>query len=177
MKQIDDVDHTYLTLPPSGEVGENLHRIYDYWLEKKADRVMPARGDIRPEEIPNILPFIALAEHVKDVDRFRYRIAGQETSRVHGAGIKERFLDTLRPEKFGSLLQIHLKFVVENKCPTLARWTFTSKLEPTEDYNVIRLPLSDDGEIVDHILMVPDFKDAERLVASNLGDYEHILPC
>jgi hypothetical protein len=39
--------------------------LYRYWSEKRGKRVMAARGDIDPAEIPALLPYISLVHKVE----------------------------------------------------------------------------------------------------------------
>jgi hypothetical protein len=57
--------------------------LYTYWLSKRGARVMPARTDIDPADIPQLLPYLTIAE--KAGDQFRYRLKG--TGVVWGGGL------------------------------------------------------------------------------------------
>lgn len=51
-------------------------QLYDYWLEKAADRPMPCRADISPAHIPRLLPHISLIDVGADTACCRVRLAG-----------------------------------------------------------------------------------------------------
>lgn len=67
-----------------------LRRLADYWLSRRAGRVMPARADIDPLDIPWALPHLYLVDCVSDAGpgadggrwRYRYRVAGDEVEAV-----------------------------------------------------------------------------------------------
>jgi hypothetical protein len=48
--------------------------LYAYWLSKRGARIMPARSDIDPVDIPHLLPHLTIAERAGD--QFRYRLVG-----------------------------------------------------------------------------------------------------
>ena len=41
---------------------ENLEKLWVYWRSKLKGREMPARGDLDPAELPELLPYVALIE-------------------------------------------------------------------------------------------------------------------
>jgi hypothetical protein len=67
-----------------------LRRLADYWLSRRAGRLMPSRGDIDPLDIPWALPHLFLIDCIADAGRgadggrwrYRYRLAGEEIEGV-----------------------------------------------------------------------------------------------
>jgi PAS domain len=51
-------------------------QLYDYWLEKSGSRNMPQRADIKPEQIPRILPGVSLLDVAEECGKSRVRLAG-----------------------------------------------------------------------------------------------------
>jgi hypothetical protein len=58
-------------------------QLYDYWLEKAAGRKMPARSDIKPTQIPRILPSISLVDIESDFGKSRIRLAGTKLREIY----------------------------------------------------------------------------------------------
>jgi hypothetical protein len=56
--------------------------LYRHWLGKTNGRVMPARGDIDPVEIPKVLPHMALVH--KPDGQYRFRLVGTNISEMIG---------------------------------------------------------------------------------------------
>src|SRR6516165_3653107 len=48
--------------------------LYRYWLFKRGERTMPARGDINPADMPSLLPYMMIIDRADG--RFRYRQVG-----------------------------------------------------------------------------------------------------
>lgn len=70
----------------SGTVITNgrLRELLEYWRSKRGSRLMPARADIDPIEIPTLLPIIGLVDVLDGGARFRFRLLGTEV--VDAAG-------------------------------------------------------------------------------------------
>jgi hypothetical protein len=51
-------------------------QLYDYWLGKSGGRRMPERSDVKPFDIPRLLPNISLIEVGSTSGRYRVRLAG-----------------------------------------------------------------------------------------------------
>ena len=91
-------------------VEPKLRRLADYWLSRRAGRVMPARRDIDPLDIPWALPMVFLVDCVTDAGRgadggrwrYRYRLAGEEVEKVFRKntgrhGLRGAWLDEMLP--------------------------------------------------------------------------------
>lgn len=67
------------------QASEAAIHLYDYWASKccgPAD--LPSRGDILPEEIKRLLPFVWIMDFDRGTRTFRYRLIG--TAVVEGVG-------------------------------------------------------------------------------------------
>ncbi len=51
-----------------------LRFLRDYWDSKRAGRIMPSRGDIKPSEMKEHLGWIILQDVLPDYADFRYRV-------------------------------------------------------------------------------------------------------
>ena len=58
-------------------------QLYDYWIEKAADRAMPDRGDINPAHIPRLLPSISLIDVDPANGGCKIRLAGTRLRDVY----------------------------------------------------------------------------------------------
>lgn len=76
-----------------------------YWSSLRAsDRSPPARRDIDPALIPNLLPYLWLCEREDDSGRFICRLAGEHTRVRYGKGLRSSYLnDFIHPEDFHSV--------------------------------------------------------------------------
>lgn len=70
-------------------------QLYDYWLERAAGTAMPARRDIRPADIPRLLPNISLIDVEPPPRRFRFRLAGTRIRDIYDREVTGLYLDDL----------------------------------------------------------------------------------
>jgi hypothetical protein len=131
----------------------SLQRLYAYWLEKKGGRVAPPRGALRPEEIVELLPDIAIVDVVGDPPRFRSRLVGTRIVAAFGRESTGKFLDEvdyadIRPEVFE-----RLNAAVSQRRPNLRSSQFTTAEGRRLTYESIIMPLSSDGEAIDMLLI------------------------
>jgi hypothetical protein len=123
-----------------------LQRLYDYWCIKRGARTAPMRCDMRPEDIPSLLPFIYIIE-VFDW-RFRFRLAGSNVVAEYGAELTGKYLDEIDLDGAETPIIAEYRRVVFSRQPAASRWRI--KLGGREiSYEHLLLPLSNDGRTVD----------------------------
>jgi hypothetical protein len=147
----------------------DVRAIVAYWRDKAGTRRMPARSDIDPSELKPFLSRISLIDVVPDERRFVYRLVGTEEVALRGydptgKSIGEGF--------FGPNLELayeHYGYVVENRAPFCYRGDFEVPDGAIENEDVIFLPLSEDGENVNMILLFYfDYSEHRRVEASSV---------
>jgi hypothetical protein len=58
-------------------------QFYRYWRCKRENRLMPARDDIDPADIPALSPYISIVHKIEG--QYRFRLFGSEMAvRPHG---------------------------------------------------------------------------------------------
>ena len=116
---------------------------YQHWLELKGDKVMPARSDFDPINVPKLLPFLSLEDVEHDPVRFQVRLVGTKTSSLQTA--KGLYLDEIDGTEE---IVIMLKEMVRRKEP----YFYISNVKWDErrykTYSSLIVPFSDDGERV-----------------------------
>jgi hypothetical protein len=141
----------------------NTIALYNYWLAKCGNRSMPARADIDPVEMPRqLLPGISIVDVVADERRYVYRLVGTEDVEVRGhdptgKSVLEGFFGP-SPE---DALDCYDK-VVETRAPLLDPTPFTAPSGKWINEETLFLPLSDDGENVNKILVFSYSRDIRR---------------
>jgi len=128
----------------------------DYWSAKRCGRFAPARGDIDPTEITAILPRILLADVTRDLQGeigFRYRLSGTGIGQVHGFELTGKAPLDLKPPQYGRLVESHYREAVEQRRP-LVHLIALQTDKKARSYARIVLPLSDDGETVNMLMIV-----------------------
>ena len=147
----------------------DIRVLVDYWRGKAAGRRMPKRGDIDPSELKPFLPRISLIDVVPDERRFVYRLVGTEEVALRGydptgRSIGQGFFGPNRELAFR-----HYGYVVENRAPFCYRGDFEVEDGAIENEDVLFLPLSEDDEKVNMILLFYfDYSDHLRVEASSV---------
>lgn len=126
-----------------------LRALYQYWCDKKGDRLMPCRADIKPTDIVEILPKVALIDVEKDPRRFRLRLLGTEVVLAIGQEATGKYLDDMIPQE---KVLSRLEFLVTHK----KGYYVTSQLDwlgrGFQKYHMVCLPLADERGEVNMIL-------------------------
>ena len=150
-------------------------RMHQYWLDKKGARAMPARSDIDPSEIKDLLPNVILTRLEYEPFRVLYKLIG--TRAVENAGIdySGRYLDQIDfVSEFGTDWPAIYRGIADDKVPLygLCQIRFTDGV--IKPYVCAMFPLSNDGERVDQVLAIEDLEldllEAERLPASAVAE-------
>jgi hypothetical protein len=136
-----------------------LNSALDYWRRQSAGKAMARRGDIDPTDIPKLLPHVMLVE-VRPSGRYRYRLIGTENTEAHGMNATGRYLDEVLP---GPEYKAHVLGLYD-ECVRSRRALYSECLfispqlrAPERHTKVLFLPLSEDGENVNQILVIQVF--------------------
>jgi len=127
-----------------------MQDIYQYWLDIKGDKPMPSRADLHPEDIPGLLPHLALVDVEPENKRYKYRLMGSESVRALGIDPTGRYLD--EAPKIELLLKKNYDWLVKEKRPYFVFDKLLWSDKSFMDYYALGLPLSQNGVDVD-ILM------------------------
>jgi len=139
----------------------DLRVMFDYWRSKRAGRRMPARSDLDPSEIKALLPNMILVDVVYDaagnVDLV-YRLAGTREVEVRGEDpTGKRVADAFCGPSLENVLGCYLS-VVEGRQPFVDDDYFVRDGDDFADEANIFLPLSNDGERINMILVYTAYR-------------------
>lgn len=149
----------HLPLPPTGK---NSGRVWEYWNSKKRGKRAPTRQDIDPFDLPDLLPQLLLVDVETEPLRFRYRLSGSQADNIHGHPLKDHYADNMEPAEFGGLLHTDFSEIAESCEPQMVRLTFVNRDGRSRVYNVLRMPLIDETDQVNMILIFTNFKRRQR---------------
>jgi hypothetical protein len=131
---------------------------YGYWLEKKADRPMPARADFDPMlEVPKLSRSVMLQDVKHDPLDFRYRLIGTQLRPHMGQDWGGMWMSEIAFQRAPSPIWTHHQWVVENRAPRFIRPTYVG---PHKEFMFIEaaiLPLGADPARVDMLMIFVDF--------------------
>ena len=123
--------------------------LYNYWLKVKGDRSMPARRDIHVHELKGMLPTLMMLDFNSVEKSIIFRLIGTECTKVYGEHTG-RVLN-LYPEHREAVKR--LMWCVDNKKPNYGIKNLGNINKEYVKTSCIVLPLSDDGENVNKILV------------------------
>jgi hypothetical protein len=126
-----------------------LKQLLDYWQKKKGARIAPSRSDIDPAEIKALLPYVGLADVLRDPLRFRYRLVGTQVTMGYGRELTGSYLNEVDLNAHQHEIIDEYKRVVERCEPACASWEYTRHDGRHIRYERLALPLSSDGKTVD----------------------------
>ena len=139
----------------------DILRVLTYWEDKCRGRVMPRRADIDPVEISRFLPNITLVDVVADERRFIYRLVGTAEVQLRGndptgKSIMEAFFGRSQAtvlSKYEEVCRSCAPFYEEDDYQVVDRYV--------SDANLF-LPLSEDGKVVNKILVFSINRDLDQ---------------
>ena len=129
-----------------------LRALKRYWNDKRGSRAMPARADLDPVDIPEILPHLVLVDTAETLEEFRYRLIGTEACRGFDRDrTGARFADLPRTERFDEVYGGYWRSFRE-RTPQYYHGPLASIANDRIQFSRLTLPLSHDGNHVDMIL-------------------------
>jgi hypothetical protein len=133
-------------MPARARISRHLD-LYSYWLSKRGARIMPARGDINPADIPRLLPHLIIVECAGD--QFRYRLVGSAIGQavgypVTGAIVGFSIVDPEDATKLRAIFQL----VFTAASPVFAAGQYIHKSGAHVELSLLTAPLSEDGRVV-----------------------------
>ena len=134
-----------------------LRHLVAHWEGLRGSRRMPTRADFDPLQVRYALGHISLIEVHRDPLRFYFRLDGTKQVELFGVDCTRRYLDEAMPGDHAVMAGASYREVVENAAPRYHRRTIQFH-ERLIDYEVVILPFSSDGELVDILMtgIVPD---------------------
>lgn len=130
---------------------------YAAWQDARAGRQMPSRAAMSPRVMRKFLSFVALVEVIDGGEDFRFRVVGDGIAtqqKLPLAGKTTADVDRMVPG-FGAFLKGIYQRTLKQRDVQAYRGTYmrTADRHPF-NYETLVLPLGDDGETIDHILVV-----------------------
>ena len=135
-----------------GDMPPEIDALYRYWDEKRGLRRMPRRADLDPADLKVYLPSILLVDVVPDDRLYVYRLVGTREVKMRGNDptgkpvMDNTFLDRAQALR-------NYDHVVLSRAPHIDVTPTTSQDREWLDMETIFLPLSEDDNEVDKILV------------------------
>ena len=132
-----------------------FRKLYDLWEEKRAHRNMPSREDFNPNEFPELLPFVAMADIENEPTRMRLRLIGTAVTEMLGYEATGQYMDVM-PDMGARLARAY--WIIENKQPILVNdMPLTNPRKGFTTHSTLILPLSEDENRVNILMSIFSF--------------------
>lgn len=138
-----------------------LRRLFQYWAEKKGERKAPARRDINPVEIPDLLGFVNMYDVQDDSGDYRVRLNGTEVAQMLGQEITGRLCSTIVSGEDATRCKAAFGMAVDKCVPVVVGTSLAFCGKPYMAQTVVVLPLSSDGQHIDVLLTGHSFHAIE----------------
>lgn len=130
---------------------ERLRALLAYWRQRAGERAMPARRDFDPADFVSLLGVVALVDVLHDPLRFRYRLVGTKLVERIGREMTGHWVSDIPRPQLRQVTRKDYELVVRRREPVLFQGDDISDTRRT-GYEILRLPLSGDGAVIDMIL-------------------------
>lgn len=138
------------------ELGPLTSALLEYWEQARGERVMPARADIDPIDIPRLLPFILLLEVDNDTGRVKIRLMGTRVRDLYSEEFTGRHLDEIFFGRNREQVLTSYNEALDSRAPHHCWMRFTNKDGLEFDMERLILPLSGDGTSIDMFISLLD---------------------
>jgi len=140
------------------DLDEELLSVLTYWKKLAGERPMPSWSKFELVKIP---PRVLVTTHVTDViagwDDYLVRFWGTGFVDIHGQEATNCWVSEIEPPELGTAVVDSIRSVIKARAPR----AFTILLQTPGRHEkfqvVLRLPLSDDGQTVNHVVTVSRF--------------------
>lgn len=124
-----------------------------YWLQKRAARAMPRKGDIDPTEIaPRLLPHLQIIDVIGGGQRFHYRLIGTALVDAYGKDYTGLYVDEMvSGDRLDFILRGYRR-VCELRAPVFCHNRYLTVRSTDLFATRVYMPLSEDGGTVQFIL-------------------------
>lgn len=138
-----------------------LRRLFEYWFDKAAGRMAPARGDIDPVDFSYAIGWTTLVDVLETGAEFQARVFGGGMAMMAGQELTGRTSAAMQDPELRQAIVTNLRWVVTNRKP-LRIYREQTTAQRRYRYETVILPLSSDGRQVDQLLMAatPPLSDA-----------------
>jgi hypothetical protein len=149
-------------MPPS-PIGQDERRMqvraYNYWANLLEDRHFPSIGGLDPQNLPDFAPYSVLLDFSAGVDNPAIGFLGHELAKECGADGDIFSLSDVPSRSLLSRITDHYMQILANQAPIGFEAEFVNQDGRTILYRGILLPFSSDGETIDFIYGVINWKE------------------
>lgn len=156
-----------------------LRALLSYWRDKTRERggVLPARRDLRPDEMVSFLRNVSLINVYDNPRRFQFRLVGTGIVAAMGRETTSLWVNEAVFADRTSKVSAFFSLPAETRNPAYAAGRYTVSPTGRElQFETVLAPLSSDGSSIDMLLGGLVGETLQRDERIRLFDYERIHP-
>ena len=139
-------------------VEPNARALFAYWRSKAAPGRLPRRCDLDPLDMKCALGHLAVVEVHREPLRFRYRLHGASLAALDGFDMTGKWLDDHPMPEPRQRIHSSWSRAAERGCVIHGFRPCLADIRPRR-YEVLVLPLAEDGQTVDKLLVFQTLVD------------------
>jgi len=155
-------DDTERDLPPAA-IGTDERRMqvraYNHWAGLLQDRNFPSIEDLEPDNLPDFGPYSVLLDFTSGIEDPAILHLGAELAQECGTDVEIEQLSDVPSRSLLSRITDHYMQILANQAPIGFEAEFVNQRGATILYRGILLPYSSDGETIDFIFGVINWKE------------------
>jgi hypothetical protein len=166
---MSDMSNDYLDLaepvfeaPPvfADQDERRMHvRAYNYWASLLHGREFPSVTDLEPDNLDDFSPHSVLLDFTRNRENPRLRFIGRSLRAECGLAVSDVELANVPRQSLLSRLTDHFFEIIANRAPIGFEAEFVSQRGNNTMYRGILMPLSSDGQSIDFIYGVINWKE------------------
>ncbi|MFL0670863.1 MAG: hypothetical protein ACJLS3_05390 [Erythrobacter sp.] len=142
-------------------------RAYNHWASQLEDRAFPLIAELDPAGLPDFGPYSVLIDFTAGIEDPAVRFLGQKLAAECGAAGPITRLSDVPPRSLLSRITDHYLQILANHAPIGFEAEFVSQRGTSTLYRGILLPYSSDGETIDFLCGVINWKEIPDQVAAD----------
>jgi len=155
------------------DLSSSLKTVHAYWDVLRNGRIAPSWSEFDLIKLPlDLLPTTMVVDIREPLENSIFRFWGSKLTEIHGEDMTSRHPYDLTPPAFGKQLLADHRQVIEARIPMGWHYSFLAAGGYMHSHGLIRLPLSNDNEHINHIVVVVDYS-REALELIRLGREKH----
>lgn len=155
---MSNLNQLFITdLGPEDIPWQELRSCFELWLSKRDGRELPTRQEFTMHNLKRVLPFVTIFSVEHDPLRFTYSLVGTAITEMMGYDITGKAINDY-PHLETS--KNNIEWLVNNRKPYFIKDSPTIWAKKDyQNFSVLSLPLSDDGEVINKIITICHFHD------------------
>jgi hypothetical protein len=145
--------------PPAEISSPMIREMFAYWQRRAAGRMAPRPREIEPGDIKRLLPFISIADILREPFDLRFRLAGSGVVEATGYDFTGHRLSEMPITTGREAWTAHYARVVNDKRPHYGRYRGDFGPELVRYVDQGAFPLSSDGSAVDRLIEIEDWSE------------------